>query len=177
MYFSSAAALAALSTSAATVDLRSTDSGAAVKRPEDSSAAAVQSGPSTTPAVSSVGAVPDAPASKAPRAVASEAKPVVPGRPYLGRLDLVVEDKARFFDRISSLVSYFCQYDFIYGGVVVLPVVEVLDAAGERLRLLAALIELGLVLFIVSWGARPVLPMGVAPEATSKRLQLLVALF
>ena len=105
MYCSSATAPAASSTSAATVDLRSTDSAAAVKRPEDSSAAAVQSGPSATPAVSGVGAVPDAPSSKAPSVVASEAKPVVPGLPYLGRLDLAIEDKAHFFDRISGLVS------------------------------------------------------------------------
>ena len=105
MYCSSATAPAASSSSAATVDLRSTDYGAVVKRPEDSSATAVQSGPSGTPAVLGVGAVPDAPSSKAPCAVASEAKPVVPGLPYLGRLDLAIEDKARFFDRISSLVS------------------------------------------------------------------------
>ena len=105
MYCSSATAPTASSTSAATVDLRSTDSGAAVKRPEDSSAAAVQSGPSATPAISGVGAVPDAPASKAPRVVASEAKPVVLCPPYLGWLDLAIEDKARCFDCISGLVS------------------------------------------------------------------------
>ena len=102
---STAAAPAASSTSAATIDLRSTESGAAAKHLEDSSAALGQSGPSTTPAVSGAGVVPDAPSSKAPGAVASDAKPAVPGLPYLGRLDLVIEDKARFFDRIAGLVS------------------------------------------------------------------------
>ena len=57
------------------------------------------------------------------------------------------------------------------------PVVVVLEAASECLRLLVVLLELGLVLFIVSWGARPVLPMGVAPEAARKRSRLLVVLF
>ena len=93
------------STSAATIDLRSTDSGAAAKHLEDSSAAIGQSGPSTTPAVSGAGVVPHAPFANAPDAVASDAKPVVPGPPYLGWLDLAVEDKAHFFDHIFGLVS------------------------------------------------------------------------
>ena len=58
-----------------------------------------------TPAVSGAGVVLDAPSSKAPGALASDAKPVVPGLPYLGRLDLAIEDKACFFDRISGQVS------------------------------------------------------------------------
>ena len=93
------------STSASTVDLRSTDSGVAAKHPEGSSAAVVQSGPLVTPAVSGAGVVLDAPSSKAPDVVAPNAKPAAPGPPYLGRLDLGVEDKVRFFDRIVGLVS------------------------------------------------------------------------
>jgi len=102
---SAATTPAASSTSAATIDLRSTDSGAAAKHLEDSSAALGQSEPSKAPAFSGAGVVPDAPSAKAADAVASDAKPVVPGPPYLGRLDLAVEDKACFFDHISGLVS------------------------------------------------------------------------
>ena len=105
MSCSDTTAPAASSTSAATVDLWSTDSGVASKHPEGSSAAVGQSGPSGTPAVSSAGVVPDAPSSKAPDAVSPDAKPAAPGPPYLGRLDLGIEDKARFFDRIAGLVS------------------------------------------------------------------------
>ena len=84
----------------------------AAKHPEGSSVAVAQSGPSVTPAVSGVGLVPDAPSSKAPDASAPEAKPAAPVLPYLGRLDLGVEDKARFFDRIAGLVSQFLRdYD------------------------------------------------------------------
>ena len=72
---------AASSTSAATINLRSTNYGAATKHLEDSSAAVGLSGPSTTPAVSDAGVVPNAPSSKASGAVASYAKPVVPGPP------------------------------------------------------------------------------------------------
>ena len=85
----------------------STDSGVAAKHPECSSAAVVQSGPSVTPAVSGSGVVPDAPSSKAPDVAAPEAKPAAPVLPYLSRLDLDVEDKARFFDRIAGLLSQF----------------------------------------------------------------------
>ena len=105
MSCSDTTAPAASSTSAATVDLRSTDSGAAGKHLEDSSTAAGQYGPSTTPVVSGAGVVPNAPSSKAPGAVASNAKLAVPGLPYLGRLDLGIEDKARFFNHIAGLVS------------------------------------------------------------------------
>ena len=77
----------------------------AAKHLEDSSAALGQSGSSTTPAVSGAGVVPDAPSSKVPGAVASDAQPAEPGLSYLGRLDLAIEDKARFFDRISGQVS------------------------------------------------------------------------
>ena len=66
-----------------------------------------QSGPSVTPAVSGAGVVPDAPSSKAPDDAAPDAKTAAPVLPYLGRLDLDVEDKARFFDRIPGLVSQF----------------------------------------------------------------------
>ena len=83
----------------------STDSGVAAKHPEGSSAAVVQSGPSATPAISGAGVVPDAPSSKAPDAAAPEAKPTAPVLPYLGRLDLAIEDKARFFYHIAGLVS------------------------------------------------------------------------
>ena len=105
MFCSTATAPAASSTSATTIDLRSTDSRKAAKHLEDSSAALGQSGPSTTPAVSGAGVVPDAPSSKVPGAIAPDAKPAAPGPPYLGWLDLGIEDKARFFDRIVGLVS------------------------------------------------------------------------
>ena len=105
MSCSAATAPAASSTSAATIDLRSTDSGAAAKHPEESSAAVGQSGPSATPAVLGAGVFPVVVSAKAPGAIASDAKPVVPSLPYLGRLDLGIEDKARFFDRIAGLVS------------------------------------------------------------------------
>ena len=105
MSCSSATAPAVSSTSTATIDLRSNDSGVAAKHLEDSLAAMGQSGPSMTPAVSGAGVVPDAPSSKAPDVVAPGAKPAAPVLPYLGRLDLGVEDKARFFDRIAGLVS------------------------------------------------------------------------
>ena len=95
----------ASSTSAATVDLRSTNSGTAAKHLEDSPAAIGQSGPSMTPTVSGAGVVPGALSSKAPGDVASDAKPAVPSLPYLGCLDLGIEDKAHFFDRIAGLVS------------------------------------------------------------------------
>src|SRR4051812_45867091 len=62
---------------------RSTNSGAAAKHPEDSLAVVGQSGPSTTPAISGAGVVPHAPSSKAPRVVASDAKPAVPGLPWV----------------------------------------------------------------------------------------------
>ena len=69
-----------------------------------------------TPAVSGAGVVPDAPSAKAADAVASDAKPVVPGLPYLGPLDLAVEDKAHFFDRITGLVSWFLPVQFVSSG-------------------------------------------------------------
>jgi len=75
-----------------------------------------QSGPSTTPAVSGAGVVPDAPSSKVPGAVASDAQPAVPGLPYLGWLDLAIEDKARFFDRIAGLVSLLLPIQFYHRG-------------------------------------------------------------
>ena len=113
------------------------------KHPEGSSAVVGQPVSSTTPAVSGAGVIPAASSSKAPGAVASsvDAKPAVPGPPYLGRLDLAVEDKVHFFDRIPEMVSCYL---------------------------------LACVVFVIRGTA--VLPMGVSPEAASKRLRLVVVL-
>ena len=96
---------AASSTSATTVDLKSTDSGAAARHLEDPAVAAGQSCPLATPPAPSADAVPSAPSSEAPGAVAPEVKPAELRPPYFGRLDLAVEDKARAFDRVSAMVS------------------------------------------------------------------------
>ena len=96
---------AASSTSAATVDLKSMDSGAAARRLEDPTVAAGQSCPLATPSAPSADAVPGAPSSEAPGAVAPEVKPAELRPPYFGHLDLAIEDKARAFDRVSVMVS------------------------------------------------------------------------
>ena len=96
---------AASSNSTATVDLKSTDSGAAARHLEDPAVAASQSCPLATPPAPSADAVPGAPSSEAPGAVAPEVKPAELGPPYFGRLDLAIEDKARAFDRVSAMVS------------------------------------------------------------------------
>ena len=93
----------------------------AAKHPEDSSAAVGQPVPSATPAVSGAGVIPAAAPSRAPGVVASssDVKPAVPGAPYLGCLDLAVEDKVHFFDRIAELVSSYCslvQFFFLHLG-------------------------------------------------------------
>ena len=95
-----------------------------------------------TPAVSGAGVIPAAAPPGAPGVVAPDVKPATPGPPYLGRLDLAVEDKVHLFDRIAELVS--C-------------------------------LLLARVVFVI--GGTAVLPMGVAPEAASKRLRLVVVLF
>src|SRR3954468_17465583 len=87
------------STSATTVDLKSTDSGAAARRLEDPAVAAAQSCPLATPAAPGADVVLGVPSSAVPGAVAPEVKPAELGPPYLGRLDLAIEDKARAFDR------------------------------------------------------------------------------
>src|ERR1044072_2374270 len=89
---------AASSTSAATVDLKSTDSGATAWHIEDSVAAAGQSLPLSTPAAPGADVGPCVPSSGAQGAISSEVKPAELAPPYLGRLDLAVEDKARAFD-------------------------------------------------------------------------------
>ena len=95
----------ASSNSTSTVDLKSTDSGAAAKHLEDPAVAAGQSCPLATPPALSAGAVPGAPSSEVPGAVAPEDKPTELGPTYFGRLDLAVEDKSRAFDRVSVMVS------------------------------------------------------------------------
>ena len=96
---------AASSTSAATVDLKSTDSGAAAGHLEDPVAAARLSLPLVTPAAPGADVVPCVPSSGSQGAISSEVKPAELGPPYFGRLDLAIEDKARAFDRVSSMVS------------------------------------------------------------------------
>ena len=111
---------------------------------------------------------------------APDVKPATPGHPYLGRLDLAVEDKARFFDRIAGLVSFFsaCLCSFCHRGHGSAP-----DGSSPRGCKQALAVDcslaLTLTLHCVVWslGARPVLPMGVAPKAASKRLRLVVFFF